>query len=170
MKTRVLAAIATILLAGACRTTISDGDRAFEAGDYARAASLYLKRSVPDEQTMFRLALAQALAPPPKGGEAAAAETFRALLQRFPESPHRVQAELYLRSWAQLDALRIRVAALEEVAGAQKNRASTLEAEARARQAELDRVRAALLEKEKALRQVQGELEQLKRIDLGSPR
>jgi len=84
-------------------------DRAFAAGNYdeaARGYENYLRTTTSGEQrdqALFHLALAYALRPAPATDWPRASATLKQLLEEYPESPLKAQANLILSLRTELD-------------------------------------------------------------------
>lgn len=165
----------SVLLTVGCASTFREGDRAFAAGAYSRAVSLYrpvapLTEADLPEAVLFRFALARALAPAPEGDPQGAIASFQELLKRFPQSVYRPQVELVLRAYESIEAAKKQLAQAQNEVARATARINALEAEAKTRDGALDRLKSALGEAENKARRLQIELDQLKRIDLQPPR
>jgi hypothetical protein len=155
-------------------TLAQQGDNYFDAGDYGRALGAYSEylREQPSgpegDRALFRLALIHAL-PDSDVTDGAVEEQERAvahmreLVSRFPQSPLRPQAQLYVQLQEQILALRSEIAQSRiqvEVLSSQIAEIKQAGGE------EVEQLRSGLKEREQRVRQLTEELNQLKAIDM----
>jgi len=170
--------IAAALLAG-CASAFRTADRAFESGDYARAAAGYrsvLGRSRSGEgadRALFRLALVHALPSSPLCDAARAEELLGEVIARFPSGLYGAEARLVLPLVQRIGELQETLeeesacaTALQSTVDASAARLHESDAALQAKDEELARARASLTESRERLHRVESELEALKRIDL----
>ncbi|HEX9107945.1 MAG TPA: hypothetical protein VF832_11970 [Longimicrobiales bacterium] len=163
------------LLAAACVHQPRAFDKAYDSGQIAEAARIFDGDSAlwRDQNALFRTAAARATPGNPIYDPARAHAELRVLLDRFPQSPHRVEA-------LRLDALLSKIDRLTEQNRELEQNAATLAARidsatnrlAEERRATLaatqaqSQLQADLRRTEAELKNVQQELERLKQIDL----
>jgi hypothetical protein len=90
---------------------LDQADRAFNSGSYEEAGRLYENylRATPSggsrdrAEALFHLALTYALRPAPGTDWQRASATFKQLLEEFPDTPLRAQANLLLAMRTELD-------------------------------------------------------------------
>lgn len=175
----LVSALALVLVLAGCASLRGPGDRAFEAGDYPGAAAAYesaLQRDPnarSDARLLLRLGLAYAEPESAVYEPQRALEVLRDVVTRFPKDRSAAQAALLLphleREVSLATALaseRSRIADLEGQLVRALEEAHTLDADVKAREEQLVRLRASLADVQAQLRRVREELEQLKRIDL----
>jgi predicted Zn-dependent protease len=176
---RTLPALALTLALAGCASVSGPADRAFEAGNYAGAAAAYEDvlrrdpRAHGDARLLLRLALAYAMPGNPVHEPAKALALLKDVARRFPATSAGVQAtvlfpqvEQQLRLTEAVAAARARIADLEGELTKLREEAHTLDAAARAKDEQANRLRASLADTQAQLKRVRDELEQLKRIDL----
>ena len=148
---------------------MEQGDRHFEAGDYANAVIAYAAyvREQPNgleaDHALFRLALVHALPGHPAQNQDQAIAYLNELVSRFPQSPLRPEAELLLQKEQQIISFRSEIAQREmqvEVLTRQMEELRQAGGE------ELDQLRADLKGREERVRQLSEELDRLKAIDM----
>ncbi len=179
MWRRLLAGAIAAATLGGCTTALRPADRAFESGDYARAAAEYqrtldLHRSGRGaDRALFRLAIVHALPSSPLCDVARAVALLQEVLTRYPAGRYGEEARLVLplvqRIGELQDALEVEsatAAALQSSADASSARLHEVEAALQGKDDELARTRASLAESREKLRRLESELEALKRIDL----
>ncbi len=86
------------------------GERYFDACDFQSAASTYEKYlKKPDQQNyaaaLFRFGMARFLAGGPPKELRKAEDAFKTVVEHFPDSPYRHEAEFILNQMAQIDRL-----------------------------------------------------------------
>lgn len=96
------------------------GEKYFQAGDYPRAGKAYetyLQKSVSlanQDQALFRLALTRFLPGSSVRDVSQALNLFRLLINSFPHSPFRPQAEMVLGMQAEIERMRVDVSKRDE--------------------------------------------------------
>jgi hypothetical protein len=176
---RTLVALALTLALAGCTSVSGPADRAFEAGNYASAAAAYedvLRRDPQargNSRLLLRLGLAYAMPASPVHDPAKALSLLKDVAVRFPATREGGQAtvlvpqvEQQVPLTAALAAARARIADLEGELTKVREEAQTLDAAARAKDEQANRLRASLADAQGQLKRVREELEQLKRIDL----
>ncbi len=165
-------------LAG-CASALRDADRAFDSGDYARAAVAYeaalaaRPQAHLDERALFRLAVTHAMPDSPVY-DPAKAETLLVDLSRLhPDGPYAERTRVILPFVRQARKMEdevaegaARITTLQGQIDALTGRVQGLQADLKDRDGELARLRASLAETQEHLHRVEAELEALKRIDL----
>ncbi len=145
------------------------GDEHFDAGEYGPAADAfqtYLRGSpaAPDrDRALFRLALTHEFPESPVYDSAQALAELQELLNTYPNSPLRPQAELVLQLHEEADRLRTEVQAREQRIAELTGQLQQLQQE---QTGELEQLRADVSEREERIRQLSEELERLKQIDM----
>ncbi len=166
---------ATVALGGGCAHHPGAFDREYDSGRFEEAARIFDEDSAlwRNESALFRTAAARAMPGSPIYDPGRAHAELKTLLDRFPASPHRVEA-------IRLDALLTQIDRLTEENRSLNERASTLTARidsatnrvAEERRAALAasqsqaQLQADLRRTEAELKSVQEELTRLKAIDL----
>ena len=176
---RTLPALALTLAIAGCASVSGPADRAFEAGNYAGAAAAYediLRRNPQarsDARLLLRLGLAYAMPGSAIHELAKALAVLKDVSRRFPATSAGAQAtvlvpqvEQQIRLADEVAAARTRIADLEGELARLREEAHTLDAAARAKDEQANRLRASLADAQAQLKRVRDELEQLKRIDL----
>lgn len=176
---RTLPALVLTLALSGCVSVSGPADRAFEAGNYAGAAAAYEDilhrdpRTRDNARLLLRLGLAYAMPGSPVREPAKALAVLKDVARRFPTTSAGAQAtvlvpqiEHQMRLTEALAAARARITDLEGELTKVREEAHTLDAVARAKDEQANRLRASLADAQAQLKRVREELEQLKRIDL----
>ena len=144
------------------------GQNYFAKGDYARAAEAYetyLRQDAPpgnQDQALYRLALTYALVESPIRDMPKALNLLQSLVNQFPSSSFKPQAEFILSLEGELEKLRSDVTNRDERIRELSQEASlVLDLEG-----ELERLRADVNKRDERIRELSQELESLKRIDM----
>ena len=137
-------------------------------GDYARAADAYetyLRQDAPtgnQDRALFRLALIYAVAKSPIRDLPKALNLLEELVNRFPDSSFKPQAEFVLDIERELETLRSNVSNRDERIRELSQEASrVLDLEG-----ELEKLRSDVSRRDERIRELSQELESLKRIDM----
>jgi len=142
------------------------GGQHFDAGEYAPAADAfqtYLRGSpaAPDrDRALFRLALTHEFPESPVHDSAQALAELQELLNTYPNSPLRPQAELVLQLHGEADLLRAEVQAREQRIAELTGQLEQLQT------GELEQLRADVSQREQRIQQLTEELDRLKQIDM----
>jgi tetratricopeptide (TPR) repeat protein len=142
------------------------GDQHFDAGEYAPAADSYqtylqANPAAPDrDQALFRLALTHEFPESPVHDSARALAELQELLDTYPDSPLRPQAELVLQLHGEADRLRAEVQIRELRIGDLTAQLEQLQT------GEIEQLRSDVNQREERIRQLTEELERLKQIDM----
>jgi predicted nuclease with TOPRIM domain len=164
-RARVAFAVAA-LSAWGCSSPVRQADRAFDAGNWSLAAALYTQeKGALAEESRLRLALARALDASSAAARGEVREALQAIAQRHRGGWMGAQAQLFLRLLDQVDDAKARLDEVTAEAAGLASRVHALEADAKARAAELERARVALGDAEERQRRLQTQLEELKKID-----
>ena len=170
-----LALCAALALTGGCAHQPDAFDKAFDSGQIAEAARIFDGDSSlqHDENALFRTAAARATPGYPIYDPGRAHAELRMLLDRFPQSPHRVDAMRLDALLTQIDRLSEQNRELEQNAttlAARIDSATSRVAEERRATLAATQAQAQLLadlrRTETELKSVQQELDRLKEIDL----
>jgi outer membrane protein assembly factor BamD (BamD/ComL family) len=133
---------------------LKQGEIAFEKADFGQAVLAYENylRGNPDpsdhDRVLFRLALAYAIPDHPSHNPARSTELLNRLVALFPRSPLKPQAEYILRLQAESESLKASNESTQAI------------------QAELEKTRAGLRERDERIKLLREELDKLKKIDL----
>jgi tetratricopeptide (TPR) repeat protein len=174
-----LAALALALAVAGCASLGRTGDRAFKAGDYAAAAAAY-ERALQhdpaahgDARLLLHLGLAYGLPGSPVHDAAKALAVLRDVATRLPDTRAGSDAALLVpqveeevRLTEVVAAARARISELEGDLSKAHLQNGALDAEVKARNEQIARLRGSLADVASQLKRVRDELEQLKRIDL----
>jgi hypothetical protein len=148
---------------------VEQGNDYFRAGDYANALAAYSaylrEQPAGDEgdQALFGLALLHALPDSTASDQDRASGYLRDLISRYPQSPLRPQAQLYLQLQEQITALRSEIVQSQIQVQVLSGQIAEMK---QAGGEEVEQLRAGLKEREERVRQLSEELDKLKAIDM----
>jgi hypothetical protein len=134
--------------------SLKQGEISFEKADFSQAVQAYENylRGTPNPKdhgrVLFRLAMAYAIPGHPSHNPARSTELLNRLVALFPQSPLKPQAEYILRLQAESENLKMVNESTQAV------------------QAELEKTRAGVRERDERIKLLREELDKLKKIDL----
>lgn len=139
-------------------------ETSFEAGDYAAALAAYetyLRQNpaAPNrDRALFRIGLGLALASAPLSDLSRSMESLKRLVNDFPLSQYRPQAELILKLEEELSRNQTQISESE-------SQLQGLTGDRERLQKETEKLRAEVSQRDARIKQLRNELEQLKKID-----
>lgn len=153
------------------------GDRNFDSGEYAKAVEAYIaylqENATPgkgnQDRVLLRLALAYTFPESPLKDDAQARSYLIRLKQEYPSSPYAREAELLLQARDEADRLRsevqqraVHLEQMEQELAVLRHTAEDYQN----LQAEMEKLRLSITQREERIRQLSDELQRLKQIDM----
>ncbi len=186
-RIRSLSALLPLLLAAACSGAVLQADRYFSAGDFAHAAPAYeasmggAGQEPPSAKSLYQLGVARGTPGTPAFDPARALAVFDALAAAHPDSRYATEAALPRALLKDLVASERELAdrrkefeaakvELDAAGKSAKEESRDLKRELEDRTAEVAELKGRVAELEQSLGHLKAQLDQIKRIDLGTPK